>query len=135
MIFATIKVVKLWDFEQYLSMDKETRTNIRRALNQDAEKLIQEGEANDPQLRRLEREIAEVNRHLDEWERRALMEDEKRNALKLFTDMCNTLEMTLNEYEKTIIKVCKAPLSRDVESLLQQSSESDFNLRSQWSTK
>ena len=33
MIFATIKVVKLWDFEQYLSMDKETRTNIRRALN------------------------------------------------------------------------------------------------------
>ena len=46
------------------------------------------------------------------------MEDEKRNALKLFTDMCNTLEMTLNEYEKTIIKVCKAPLSRDVESLL-----------------
>eukprot|EP00092_Neocalanus_flemingeri_P021691 GFUD01023529.1.p1 GENE.GFUD01023529.1~~GFUD01023529.1.p1 ORF type:complete len:5553 (+),score=1484.06 GFUD01023529.1:557-17215(+) len=117
MIFATIKVVKSWDFEQYLSMDKETRTNIRRALNEDAEKLIQEGEQNDPQLRRLEREIAEVNRLFDEWERRALMEDEKRNALKLFTDMCNTLEMTLSEYEKTIIKVCKAPLPRDVESL------------------
>eukprot|EP00090_Calanus_glacialis_P003456 TRINITY_DN1255_c0_g1_i12.p1 TRINITY_DN1255_c0_g1~~TRINITY_DN1255_c0_g1_i12.p1 ORF type:complete len:5152 (+),score=1465.32 TRINITY_DN1255_c0_g1_i12:61-15516(+) len=117
MIFATIKVVKSWDFEQYLSMEKETRTTIRRALNEDAEKLIQEGEQNDPQLRRLEREIAEVNRLFDEWERRALMEDEKRNALKQFTDMCNTLEMTLSEYEKTIIKVCKAPLPRDVESL------------------
>ena len=117
MIFATIKVVKSWDFEQYLSMDKETRTNIRRALNEDAEKLIQEGEPNDPQLRRLEREIAEVNRLFDEWERRALMEDEKRNALKKFMELCDSLEMTLSEYEKTIIKVCKAPLPRDVESL------------------
>jgi len=117
MIFATIKVVKSWDFQQYISMDKESRTNIRKALNEDAEKLIQEGEPNDPQLRRLEREIAEVNRLFDEWERRALMEDEKRNATKLFNDGCTSLEMTLTEYEKTIVKVCKAPLPRDVESL------------------
>jgi hypothetical protein len=117
MIFATIKVVKSWDFQQYLSMDKETRTNIRRALNEDAEKLIQEAEPNDPQIRRLEREIAEVNRLFDEWERRAAMEDEKRNATKLFENGVTSLEVTLNEFEKTIIKVCKAPLPRDVESL------------------
>ena len=30
---------------------------------------------------------------------------------------CANLEMTLSEYEKHIIKVCKAPLPRDVESL------------------
>ena len=65
MIFATIKVVKSWDFETYISMEKEVRLNIRKALNEDAEKLIQEGEANDPQLRRLEREIAEVNKLFD----------------------------------------------------------------------
>ncbi|XP_023339664.1 dystonin isoform X21 [Eurytemora carolleeae] len=117
MIFATIKVVKSWDYQQYISMDKETRTNIRRALNEDADKLIQEGEPNDPQLRRLEREIAEVNRLFDEWERRAAMDDEKRNATKLFENGVASLEMTLNEYEKTIIKVCKAPLPRDVETL------------------
>ena len=63
MIFATIKVVKSWDFQQFLSMGKEQRTAIRRALNEDSEKLIQEGEPNDPQLKRLQREIDEVNRY------------------------------------------------------------------------
>merc|ERR1719192_3043700 len=115
MIFATIKVVKSWDFETYISMEKEVRLNIRKALNEDAEKLIQEGEANDPQLRRLEREIAEVNKLFDEWERRAAMEEERRNAAKLFNDQCSALEMTLSEFEKHILKVCKAPLPRDVE--------------------
>ena len=117
MIFATIKVVKSWTFETYIAMEKSVRLNIRKALNEDAEKLIEEGEPNDPQLKRLEREIAEVNKLFDEWERRALLEDEKRNALKKFMDAIESLEMTLNEYEKTIIKVCRAPLPRDVESL------------------
>ena len=58
-----------------------------------------------------------MNRLFDEWERRAAQEDERRNATKAFNDRCTTLEMTLNEYEKTIIKVCKAPLPRDVENL------------------
>ena len=30
MIFATIKVVKSWDFQQYMSMEKEQRIAIRR---------------------------------------------------------------------------------------------------------
>jgi len=41
MIFATIKVVKGWDFQQYISMEKEQRVAIRRALNEDSDKLIQ----------------------------------------------------------------------------------------------
>merc|ERR1719278_1944071 len=134
MIFATIKVVKSWDFETYISMEKETRLNIRRALNEDSEKLIQEGEPNDPQLRRLEREIAEVNRLFDEWERRALMEDEKRSALKKFMDACDALEMTLTEYEKKIVKNCKAPLPRDLETLqtlIMEHKEFEASLNSQ----
>ena len=68
------------------------------------------------------------------------MEEERRNAAKLFNDRCNSLEVSLSEYEKQIIKVCtvqfslpetaltksftsfkvcKAPLPRDVESLQQ----------------
>lgn len=86
MIFATIKVVKSWDFQQYMSMEKEQRIAIRRALNEDSEKLIQEGEPNDPQLKRLQREIDEVNRLFDEWERRAALEEERRNAAKAFND-------------------------------------------------
>ena len=43
MIFATIKVVKSWDFQQYISMEKEQRIASRRALNEDSDKLIQVG--------------------------------------------------------------------------------------------
>lgn len=52
-------------------MGADQRNAIRRALNEDAEKLLQEGDPNDPQLRRLKREIDEVNRLFDEFERRA----------------------------------------------------------------
>jgi len=62
-------------------------------------------------------EDAEINKLFDEWERRALMDDEKMRAQKLFNECVNSLEMSLNEFEKTIIKVCKTPLPRDVESL------------------
>ena len=67
--------------------------------------MIQEGEPNDPQLKRLQREIEEVNRLFDEWERRAALEEERRNAAKAFNDRCANLEVTLSEFEKHIIKV------------------------------
>ena len=64
-------VVKSWDLVQLIAMGADQRIAIRRALNEDADKLIQEGDPNDPQLRRLRREIDEVNRLFDEFERRA----------------------------------------------------------------
>lgn len=74
MIFATIKVVKGWDFDQFLAMGADQRNAIRRALNDDAEKLLQEGDPADPQLRRLRREMDEVNKLFDDFERRARAE-------------------------------------------------------------
>ena len=64
-------VVKSWDLVQLIAMGADQRNAIRRALNEDADKLIQEGDPKDPQLRRLRREIDEVNRLFDEFERRA----------------------------------------------------------------
>ena len=55
-------------------MGAEQRQAIRRALNEDAEKLLAEGDPADPQLRRLRREIDDVNRLFDEFERRARAE-------------------------------------------------------------
>ena len=52
-------------------MGVDQRNAIRRALNEDADKLIQEGDPTDPQLRRLRREIDEVNRLFHEFELRA----------------------------------------------------------------
>lgn len=83
MIFATIKVVKGWDLAQFMSMGAEQRNAIRRALNEDAEKLIQEGESTDPALRRLRREIDEVNRLFDEFERRARESESNNFEVKL----------------------------------------------------
>ena len=68
-----------------MAMGKDQRDAIRRALNEDAEKLIQEGDPNDSQLRRLRREIDEVNRLFDEFERLAAegKENGKRNNFGL----------------------------------------------------
>lgn len=76
MIFATIKVVKGWDFDQFLAMGADQRNAIRRALNDDADKLLQEGDPADPQLRRLRREMDEVNKLFDDFEKRARAEGE-----------------------------------------------------------
>ena len=54
-----------------MGMGKEQRDAIRRALNEDAGKLIQEGDPGDSQLRRLRREIDEVNALFEEFERLA----------------------------------------------------------------
>jgi hypothetical protein len=55
-------------------MGQEQRNAIRKALNEDADKLLQEGDPADPQLRRLRREMEEVNRHFDDFEKRARAE-------------------------------------------------------------
>lgn len=52
-------------------MGADQRNAIRKALNEDAAKLLEEGDPADPQLRRLRREMDEVNRLFDEFERRA----------------------------------------------------------------
>lgn len=74
MIFATIKVVKGWDLPQFIAIGAEQRNAIRKALNEDADKLMAEGDPSDPQLRRLRREMDEVNRLFDELEKRARAE-------------------------------------------------------------
>lgn len=54
-----------------MGMGKEQRDAIRRALNEDAAKLIVEGEPDDAQLVRLRREIDDVNALFERFERQA----------------------------------------------------------------
>ncbi|XP_037076956.1 microtubule-actin cross-linking factor 1, isoforms 1/2/3/5-like [Pollicipes pollicipes] len=95
MILATIKVVKSWDLQQFMAMGRDQRDAIRRALNEDAEKLIQEGDPKDPQLRRLRREIDEVNRLFDEFERLAA----EANPTNQFNTKVTSLESELTKAE------------------------------------
>ena len=56
-------------------MDKDQRGAIRKALNGDVEKVLEQCDRSDPQLRRLERETFEVNQLFDEFERQAAQDD------------------------------------------------------------
>jgi hypothetical protein len=74
MIFATIRVVKEWTFQQFVEMGYEQRTAIRKALNDDGDKIFYECDASDPQLKRLKMEMKEVNILFEEFEQRASTE-------------------------------------------------------------
>ncbi|XP_047367850.1 dystonin isoform X35 [Vespa velutina] len=117
MIFATIKVVKGWDLPQFLAMGQDQRTAIRKALNEDADKLLSEGDPADPQLRRLKREMADVNRLFDDFEKRAKAEEESKNAGRIFNEQVSSLQQALDEAERIINARIAAPLPRDLDSL------------------
>ncbi|XP_066262854.1 plectin isoform X36 [Euwallacea similis] len=117
MIFATIKVVKGWDLPQFIAIGAEQRNAIRKALNEDADKLIAEGDPSDPQLRRLRREMDEVNRLFDEFEKRARAEEESKNQTKIFNNQIHNLQRALDEAERIINQRVLSPLPRDLDSL------------------
>lgn len=75
-ILATIKVVKSWKIDQFLTLDAQKRKEILRALNEDADKLLAEGESADPQLRRIQKEVDEVNLIYEEFEKQAKVRGE-----------------------------------------------------------
>ncbi|KAG5872490.1 hypothetical protein JTB14_037535 [Gonioctena quinquepunctata] len=117
MIFATIKVVKGWDLPQFIAIGAEQRNAIRRALNEDADKLMAEGDPSDPQLRRLKREMDEVNRLFDEFEKRARAEEESKNQTRVFNTQITNIQLALDEAERIINQRVLSPLPRDIDTL------------------
>ncbi|KAK2709047.1 hypothetical protein QYM36_014618, partial [Artemia franciscana] len=114
MIFATIKVVRSWDLQQFLAMGKEQRDAIRKALNEDAGKLMSEGDPTDPQLKRLAKEMAEVNRLFDDFERRAA---EGEGTVLNINEQLASLENVLDDADQTLQAKMAAPVPRDMDTL------------------
>lgn len=95
-------MVKDWSLQHFVDMGQEQRSAIRKALNEDAGKLLAEGDPSDPQLRRLRREMGEVNRLLDGFEKRARAEEESRHASRIFQEQASLLQHALEESEKIL---------------------------------
>lgn len=122
MIFATIKVVKSWDVSQFMSVGKDQRDAILRALNEDTEKLLQQncsGDPSDPQLRCLQRKIEEVNQLFCEFERREASGNRPELSQLAIDDQLTSLQIKLEEFETTLISRITVPLPRDLDQLEQ----------------
>lgn len=98
-------------------MGRDQRTAIRKALNEDAEKLLAEGNPSDPQLFRLKREMAEVNALFDEFERRARAEEETMHAGRIFNNQISLLQQSLEDFERILLLRTSASVPQDLKSL------------------
>lgn len=63
MVLNTMKTVRGWDLDTFLSIPLEQRDEIIKALNDDAQKLLSELDPNDPLAKRLRDELALTNEH------------------------------------------------------------------------
>lgn len=75
LIRSTVRDVRGWTFDHFLSIGYEERQTIRRALNDDFNKIA--AESNDHEIMQLKNEIIDVNHLLDEYEQRTHSEGER----------------------------------------------------------
>uniref|UniRef100_T1IX63 SH3 domain-containing protein n=1 Tax=Strigamia maritima TaxID=126957 RepID=T1IX63_STRMM len=120
MIFATIKVVRSWDLGQFQAMEPAQRDAIAKALNDDAQKLIQEGPSDDPGLRRLREEMKRCNDLFAEF-RTKMARGERKSPTKTvssdFNETAGPLQKSLDEAERILASRSHAAIPRDLDTL------------------
>ncbi|XP_074600372.1 dystonin-like protein short stop isoform X2 [Brevipalpus obovatus] len=134
MIFATLKIVKGWDFPTYAAMDPNQRNSIIKALENDIDKLVREGPPDDPGSRRLQDEMKALKDKFAEFDRR-MKELENEEALKAqtkkFLETADPLYDILLEKERILQQRVHNPIPRDREtlnSLVSEHKEFDISL-------
>ncbi|XP_022236687.1 uncharacterized protein LOC111084207 [Limulus polyphemus] len=70
MIFSTVRVIRSWDFSMFSNMEPAQRDSIQKALNEDGQKLVDEGDSNDPDLKQLQEEITYCNKLFQDFLKR-----------------------------------------------------------------
>lgn len=136
MIFATIKIIKSWDITKFRSIEPVQRESIIKALNEDTQKLLNEGSSDDPALKRLQEEIAYCNKLFADLQR-MLDQDEvdkvNKSQARKFNDLVASVQSTLTEKERTLKQRTQAPIPRSkeiVNRLVQEQSDFESELRS-----
>ncbi|KAG8192780.1 hypothetical protein JTE90_019099 [Oedothorax gibbosus] len=118
MIFATIKIIKSWDITKFRSIEPSQRESIIKALNEDTQKLLNEGDSDDPALKRLQEEIAYCNKLFADLQR-MLDQDEvdkvNKSQARKFNDLCAIVQNFLTEKERILKQKTQAPIPRSKE--------------------
>ncbi|XP_022239565.1 microtubule-actin cross-linking factor 1-like isoform X12 [Limulus polyphemus] len=117
MIFSTVRVIKSWDFTTFRSMEPAQRESIQRALKEDGQKLVDEGDTNDPDLKRLQEEINICNKLFQDFLKRLKGDEVDRTSGSRFTDLISSLQNSLNEKEKILQNRSQEPIPRDLDTL------------------
>ncbi len=120
MIFATLKIVKGWDYPTYCAMDPKQRNSIIKALDDDIDKLVREGPPDDPGSKRLQDEMSALKKKFAEFDARMKAEEnEKSNKAltKRYTDAASNLLEKLIEKERILIQRAHNPIPRERETL------------------
>ncbi|KFM60284.1 Dystonin, partial [Stegodyphus mimosarum] len=135
MIFATIKIIKSWDITKFRSIEPVQRESIIKALNEDTQKLLNEGSSDDPALKRLQEEIAYCNKLFADLQR-MLDQDEvdriNKSQARKFNDLVASVQSTLTEKERTLKQRTQAPIPRSKEivgQLMQEQKDFESDLQ------
>ncbi|XP_035227819.1 dystonin-like, partial [Stegodyphus dumicola] len=135
MIFATIKIIKSWDITKFRSIEPIQRESIIKALNEDTQKLLNEGSSDDPALKRLQEEIAYCNKLFADLQR-MLDQDEvdriNKSQARKFNDLVASVQSTLTEKERTLKQRTQAPIPRSKEivgQLMQEQKDFESDLQ------
>ncbi|KAL3114469.1 hypothetical protein niasHT_019973 [Heterodera trifolii] len=76
MVLNTMRTVRAWDLDTFLSIPSDQRDEIIKALNEDVNKLLSEMDPNDPLAKRLKDELRMTNEHFYDLLARAQKEPE-----------------------------------------------------------
>ncbi|XP_013793500.1 uncharacterized protein LOC106477489, partial [Limulus polyphemus] len=101
----------------FRSMEPTRRDSILRALNEDGQKLVDEGDPNDPDLKRLQEEIKYCNKLFEDFLRRLKDEEADKSSSRKFNDLSASLQNDLNEKDKILKGRVQESIPRDLESL------------------
>ncbi|XP_076364796.1 plectin-like isoform X2 [Tachypleus tridentatus] len=102
LIFSTVRVIRSWDFVTFCNMEPAQRDSIHKALNEDGQKLLQEGDSNDPDLKQLQEEIIYCNKLFQDFLNSMKSDEVDKTAHKKFSDLVTTLQNSLKKSEKTL---------------------------------
>uniref|UniRef100_A0A913I6X8 Calponin-homology (CH) domain-containing protein n=1 Tax=Strongyloides stercoralis TaxID=6248 RepID=A0A913I6X8_STRER len=116
MILNTMKTIRNWDLDTFMSLDPDQRDAIIKALNEDTMKLLSEMDPNDPLALRLREELRNTNEHFYNLLNESMKPPEPDHSSQ-FDDAFASLAKKLEEAWEKLTSRVKEPIADDMDKL------------------